>query len=293
MSPTPRRQPPVECPDCGTPNDTAGGRSKCRNCQYPLPKSEAAPFEFPATGQIVRTVTIDGEPWFVANDVCAVLDLHSGRALARLDEDEKGVRSTQTPGGMQDLAHVNEPGLYVLVLGSRKPEAKAFKRWITHEVLPAIRRTGSYSAVPAHDVPRTLPDALRAYATEVEAHEQTQAALAEAAPKADAWDALAEAKGDYSLREAAQILSRDPLISTGQNRLAAYLREIGWVDTSKQPYQSQIDNGRLHRRSRPYFDQSAGESKTTTQIRITVKGLKDLRYRMAGQRQLVVIEGGA
>ena len=69
------------------------------------------------------------------------------QATTRLDADEKGVISTDTPGGLQVVATVNEPGLYTLVLGSRKPEAKRFKRWITHEVLPAIRRTGSY-AVP-------------------------------------------------------------------------------------------------------------------------------------------------
>ncbi|MFD8919424.1 Bro-N domain-containing protein [Streptomyces sp. NPDC059569] len=103
---------------------------------------------FAFEGAEVRTVLADGEPWWVASDVCSVLDVQSGRALARLDEDEKGLRSTQTPGGQQMLSYVNEPGLYSLVLGSRKPQAKAFKRWITHEVIPALRKHGSYSAAP-------------------------------------------------------------------------------------------------------------------------------------------------
>lgn len=94
----------------------------------------------------VRTLTIDGEPWFVAADVCRALSIGNNRqALSYLDEDEKGVIISDTLGGKQKLNTVNEPGLYSLVLRSRKPEAKAFKRWITHEVIPAIRKTGAYA----------------------------------------------------------------------------------------------------------------------------------------------------
>ena len=88
----------------------------------------------------------DGEPMFVAADLLSTLNLDR-KALERLDDDEKGVSSIHTPGGNQEMSVVNESGLYNLVLGSRKPEAKRFKRWVTHEVLPSIRKTGSY-AVP-------------------------------------------------------------------------------------------------------------------------------------------------
>ena len=93
----------------------------------------------------VRTVIRDGEPWFVAADVCRALE-HSNvsMALERLDADEKAKFNLGLRGG--DTGCVNEPGLYSLVLGSRKPEAKAFKRWITHEVIPSIRKTGGYIA---------------------------------------------------------------------------------------------------------------------------------------------------
>ncbi len=85
---------------------------------------------------------------FIAADLCSCLGIRNpSDALSRLDDDEKGLGSTETLKGQQSLATVNESGLYALVLSSRKPEAKRFKRWITHEVLPAIRRTGSY-AVP-------------------------------------------------------------------------------------------------------------------------------------------------
>lgn len=93
----------------------------------------------------IRTVNRDGEPWFVAKDVCDCLDVGNSRqALSRLDGDEKGVILSDTPGGQQNLSAVTEYGLYSLILSSRKPEAKEFKRWITHEVIPAIRKTGGY-----------------------------------------------------------------------------------------------------------------------------------------------------
>ena len=85
------------------------------------------------------------QPWFVAADVCAALTINTEQTR-RLDHDEKGVNSIHTPGGYQDISVVNESGLFNLVLGSRKPEAKRFKRRVTHDVLPSIRKTGAYAA---------------------------------------------------------------------------------------------------------------------------------------------------
>ena len=119
------------------------------------PCTELIPFDF--EGRPVRVVTdAQGEPWFVAADVCAVLELpNTTRALARLDPDEQALISIQgISRGNDQVNVVNEPGLYSLVLGSRKREAKHFKRWVTHEVLPAIRKTGSYTAPSARP---TLP----------------------------------------------------------------------------------------------------------------------------------------
>lgn len=99
-------------------------------------------FENPSFGS-VRTLEKDGEPWFIAVDVCKALEL-TATATRRLDDDEKGLHSTQTLGGNQEMVIINEPGLYSLVLGSRKPEAKAFKRWIVHDVIPSIRKHGAY-----------------------------------------------------------------------------------------------------------------------------------------------------
>jgi prophage antirepressor-like protein len=112
----------------------------------------------------VRHFLKDGQSWWVASDVCKILE-HSDVSMAvrRLDDDEKGTNSVCTPGGNQSLLCINEPGLYTLILTSRKAEAKAFKRWVTHEVIPSIRKTGTYSlgqSTPQEPAP-TLSDALR------------------------------------------------------------------------------------------------------------------------------------
>jgi prophage antirepressor-like protein len=109
----------------------------------------STPIVFAFESQALRVVQgEDGEPRFVAADVISSLTLDR-KALERLDADEKGVNSIHTPGGRQDVTTVNESGLYNLILGSRKPEAKRFKKWVTSEVLPSIRKTGAYGASPA------------------------------------------------------------------------------------------------------------------------------------------------
>lgn len=123
----------------------------------------------------VRVVDVNGEPWFVARDVCECLELGNPRtSIALLDEDEKGVHTMDTPGGQQKMSIVSEAGLYSLILRSRKPEAKAFKRWITHEVLPSIRKTGGYGQWNLPRAPKSFPDALRMIA---DIEEEKQLAL--------------------------------------------------------------------------------------------------------------------
>lgn len=93
----------------------------------------------------VRVVMHNGEPWFVAKDVCDCLELtNTAQTISYLDDDEKGVTTNYTPGGKQEMSMISEAGLYSLILRSRKPEAKAFKRWVTHDILPSIRKTGGY-----------------------------------------------------------------------------------------------------------------------------------------------------
>jgi prophage antirepressor-like protein len=111
----------------------------------------------------LRTVTIKGEMWWVLKDVCGVLELESPHKVAeRLDEDEKGRNSIPTPGGNQEMTIISESGLYNVILRSDKPEAKKFRRWVTHEVLPQIRKTGSYGARSEVDAEQ---DTLRVFET--------------------------------------------------------------------------------------------------------------------------------
>lgn len=109
---------------------------------------------FSFKGADVRTVMVDGEPWWVARDVCEVLGLDTTKVARSVDDDEKGQHTVPTPGGNQDVTTVNEAGLYSLILKSRKASAREFKRWLTHEVLPSIRKTGSYSVAPVSELDR-------------------------------------------------------------------------------------------------------------------------------------------
>lgn len=121
--------------------------------------SGANALTFTFSTQALRVVMIDGEPWFVASDVCGALALeNTTKALLRLDDDEQALISIQGISRGNDQVNViNESGLYSLVLGSRKPEAKKFKKWVTSEVLPAIRKTGRYVAATAKPEPQPAP----------------------------------------------------------------------------------------------------------------------------------------
>ena len=102
----------------------------------------------------VRTVDINGETWFVAKDVADILEFEDAtHAVRGLDEDEKALRKVETPGGIQDMTIISEAGLYTLLMRSNKEEAKPFRRWVTHDVLPSIRKTGSYSVPNAYEKP--------------------------------------------------------------------------------------------------------------------------------------------
>ena len=168
-------------------------------------------FANPTFGSI-RTLSIDGEPWFVASDVCKALGIANNRdAVARLDEDEKGVALTDTLGGVQNLTTVNEPGLYALVLSSRKPEAKAFKRWITHEVIPSIRKHGGYVAGQEHMsdeelMAKALMVAQKTIADRDARISALQVEVAVAQPKAAYFDELVDRNLLTGIRETAKEL---------------------------------------------------------------------------------------
>lgn len=195
--------------------------------------TEIQTFDFHSTS--LRTLTDeDGEPWFVAKDVCNILELSNvGQALARLDEDEKSsiILNDGTPGN-PNKAIVSEPGLYSLIIASRKPEAHEFKRWVTHEVLPAIRKHGIYAtdatidqilANPDFGI-RLLTDLKKERAKRIEAENQ----IKELAPKAKALDDFTNVPDTLLVREAAKLLSNagTPI---GEKELREWLSQHGWT----------------------------------------------------------------
>ena len=167
-------------------------------------------FENPEFGA-VRSILIDGDPWFVAADVCKALELEkTNRALSRLDDDEKGAHSVSTPGGRQRMSIISESGLYSLILGSRKPEARAFKRWITHEVIPSIRKHGAYmtdsllDALEAH--PEAVPEYLNRLRSENARNRELTRRLRLALPKAEYYDAFVDPADCTTIRTTAKEL---------------------------------------------------------------------------------------
>ena len=237
--------------------------------------------------QQVRTVEIDGEPWFVASDVARILGYEKATFLTRrLDEEDKGVRSLHTLGGDQQMTVISEPGLYDAVLGSKIPGARKFKRWVIVEVLPQIRKTGSYGAPAIDPANMSRLEILElAIASEKRALEYQ--------PKAEAWETLASANGDYAVDEAAKILSRDQNIELGRNRLFSLMHDIGWTyrtgrRRSWHAYQSQVDNGRIRLRMAPAFrNAKTGELELPAPtIRVTAKGIEALRAHLTARKEM-------
>lgn len=219
---------------------------------------------FVHAGQTVRTLIVNGEPGFIAADLLARLDL--GRSsVALLDDDEKGVHAVDTRGGQQSMSYVTESGMYSLILRSRKPEAKAFKRWITHEVLPSLRKTGTFTAPAAHQLPQSFADALRQLADTCEQLEVL-------APKAEAYDALIDADGLYSMQAAAKALGYGP------NILYRDLRRLGILQGNNLPYQRYMHHFDVKLGS---YKNRAGETVPTTTTMVRPAALDFLRRKLA------------
>lgn len=231
----------------------------------------------------VRIILQNNEPWFVAKDVCECLGINdTSKAVGRLDEDEKGTNSIPTPGGNQNLLTVNEYGLYSLVLSSRKPEAKEFKRWITHDVLPALRKTGSYSM----NIPQTLPEALRAYADEVEQHNKTKALVEAQRPKILFADAVSTSNTDILVGDLAKLLSQNGY-AVGQNRLFEQLRNEGFLISRKgnsynMPTQRAMEMG-LFRIKETAITHSDGRVSLNKTPKVTGKGQQYFINRFIGK----------
>ncbi|MBR1438599.1 MAG: Bro-N domain-containing protein, partial [Synergistaceae bacterium] len=173
--------------------------------------------------QQVRTTEIDGEIWFVAKDVADILGFEDAtHAIRGLDEDEKGLQKVETLRGMQDMTIISEAGLYTLLMRSNKTEAKSFRRWVTHEVLPSIRKHGMYltdEALKAMKIdPERFERVLKLYAEAREREQELKKELEETRPFTNLGRIVLAQSGSVSMQSAAHFLCQHGF-ETGQNRL--------------------------------------------------------------------------
>jgi anti-repressor protein len=217
----------------------------------------------------VRVVMINGEPWWVAKDVCDALGLTDARkSVNLLDDDERNtIPVTDTLGREQDTFVISEPGLYSLVLRSRRPEAKLFKRWVVHEVLPQIRQTGTYVSDPK--LPTNFLEALEAL-LESEREKQRMSDRVQAlTPKAEAYDVLLSGNNAQTMAQVAKSLG------TGRNRLFALLRRNRILMMNNLPYQEYLERGYFKVREVPTTQ--GNRVVNVTQTLVTSKGLDYVR----------------
>ncbi|MFI5062246.1 MAG: phage antirepressor KilAC domain-containing protein [Actinomycetales bacterium] len=240
----------------------------------------------------VRTRMVDGEPWFVVADVARVLALSNPTmAVQSIDPDDLSTTEViDSLGRPQNARVANESALYQLIFQSRKTEARAFKRWVTHEVLPAIRKTGSYSVQRELSEAEVVLQALTILKTKTEAQ---AAEISVLAPKASAWDAIVSSAGSWSYQDAAHALYEQKSIVIGQKRLVSVLLEWGWMyrDHKGRPhaYQRVLEQGLLTEKIRTYVDTVTGETlqSSAPQVRITGKGLDVIYRRLSASSEAV------
>ena len=225
----------------------------------------------------VRTLMIDNEPWFVGKDVAEVLGYtNPSKALSdHVDTEDKLNNETLLSLGQRGGWLINESGLYSLILSSKLPSAKKFKRWVTSEVLPAIRKTGSYN-LPDFSNPA---EAARAWAKEYEEKQKALAQVTEMKPKAEFYDDVTGSTDTIDIGSVAKVLN---IPNMGRNKLFSFLREKKVLNKRNEPYQEYVDKG--------YFRQieTSWEHNGTTHINLkTVVFQKGVDYI----RQLALKKG--
>lgn len=234
----------------------------------------------------VRLIIQDGEPWFVVKDVCEVLEIGDiRRAVERLEEDERSLTPlVDSLGRKQEQYVVNEPGLYTLVLGSRKPEAKPFKRWVTHEVIPSIRKHGAYMTSETIEKTLSNPDFIIGLATRLKEEQEARAYAEEQLllqqPKVQAHDRFIDAKNYQLMRESGKSLG------IGEKKLYAFLRALRLLNYKNEPYQIYVNEGYFVVKQRTFGNTSRFNVPITY---VTAKGLDyidKLLERNGGARRI-------
>lgn len=224
----------------------------------------------------VRTIDREGDVWFVGKDVAAALGYsNTNDALSRhVDPEDKyqgeGVAFPDPHGTLQYPTIINESGLYSLVLSSKLPTAKQFKRWITKEVIPSIRKTGGYFATP-----KTYVEALRALADAEEEKERLALENEEMKPKAEFYDTVAESSTTFEVGVVAKILN----FGIGRNKLFKFLRNEGILNPDNIPYQQYVDAGYFKVVEMPYGKLN-GDTLVGKKTVVYQKGIDYIRKRL-------------
>lgn len=231
----------------------------------------------------VRVITRGGEPWFVAADIAKALGYSIAPAMVRsLADDEKGMQIVHTPGGDQKAAIISEAGLYSAVLRSKAPGAQAFKRWVTHDVLPSIRKRGGYLTPEAAEQALTDPDFIIRLATALK-EERSKRQAAEAQIEADAphtrfGRTIASSDGDLLVKQVADLISQGGYPISGVT-LFKWLRGHGWLCGNKgrlwnTPTRWALNNGYVRSNVTVVNTRDGALERTTP--RITATGQADL-----------------
>lgn len=221
----------------------------------------------------VRTIEVDGKPYFAASDVAIALGYSNPRdAISR---HCKGVVKHDTPtnSGYQVINYIPEGDLYRLIVSSKLPSAEKFERWVFDEVIPSIRKTGGYN------LPQTYAEALRALADKAEEAEKLAIENKELQPKAEFFDAVTDSRDAIPVGDVAKVLD----MGMGRNKLFEKLRELEILMSNNRPYQKYIDAG-YFRVVEQKYDKGYGETGINIKTLVFQKGVDYIRKRLEGER---------
>lgn len=240
----------------------------------------------------IRTIEADGAPWFVGRDVAAALGYQNPQRAIRdhVDEEDKGVTEMVTPGGRQAVPIINESGLYSLIMSSKLPGAKRFKRWVTGEVLPSIRKSGLYATEKTVDAILADPDVgirlLTSLKEERARRQQLESQARENAPKVLFHDAVGASDDTILIRDLAKLLAQNGVPNMGGTRLFSWLRDNGYLckegKSRNLPTQRSMEMGLF--RVRESVRIQNGESVTDQTTRVTGKGQQYFIKKFLGGR---------
>ena len=228
----------------------------------------------------LKIVMIDNDPWFVGREVAEKLGYSNPQKAVRehVDDEDKGMNEMFTPGGKQNTIIINESGLYSLILKSKLPEAKQFKRWVTSEVLPSIRKDGGYISISnemsdEEIMAKALVVAQKTIERKnLELQEQKKIIL-EQQPKVEFYDDVAGSKDAVAMKEVAKVLG---IKGMGRNKLFKFLRDRKILDRNNMPYQEYVDRG-YFRVIEQRYNTNNGDIKITFTTLVYNKGIEYIR----------------